>query len=113
MLHDRLPAARRVATHLHDLERSMDDTIAKAAAMLSVLPEARMQAKLSATVGQDAFEGAASTLTRLVEARRDLVEMHGQLGQLQTDIGLRTHSMGDDWKVNERKGALTVVDAAA
>ncbi len=113
MLNDRLPAARDVAAHLFDLESSMDETIAKAAAMLAVLPKARKAAKLSATVGQDAFEGAAVTLSRLVEARRDLVSMHGQLGQLQTDIGLGARAMGDSWKVVPKAGLAIVQDEAA
>lgn len=115
MLNDRLPAARKVAGHLFDLESSMDDAIMKAAAMLVALPEARINARLSATVGQHAMEGAAATLSSLIQARRNMVEMHDRLGQLQEDIGLRQYAMGDLWKLVPPKaaGPQLVQDVAA
>ena len=69
-----------------------------AAELNCTLAKARSEAKLSAIVGQDAFEVAASTFAALANARASIVETHRRLSETQIQVGLRTVSFGDNTK---------------
>ena len=56
---------------------------------------ARSEAKLSALVGQEAFEVAASAFAALARARCDIVETHKRLSETKIQVGLRTVAIGD------------------
>ena len=51
---------------------------------------ARTDAKLSALVGQDAFEVSAAAFAALARARCDIVETHRRLSEAKIQVGLRT-----------------------
>lgn len=98
MLNNRLEAANLVAAQLFELEASMDATIMQAAAMVAILPKASQTGHLAATVGQDAYAGAATIVQQLVTARASVVALHGDLHTIQHEIGLGARAMGDGWK---------------
>jgi uncharacterized protein YPO0396 len=95
MFKERHAAAIKVAESLFAAEDAIDEAVARVAELSSTLATARMEARLSAVVGQDAFDGAASALAALSRARRDIVETHNSLSDAKVQIGLRVMSVGE------------------
>jgi hypothetical protein len=95
MLNDRRSAALKIAESLFAAEEAIDAALARAAELNGNMVTARSEAKLSALVGQDAFEVSAAAFAALARARGDIVETHKRLTQAKVQIGLRTLSVGD------------------
>jgi hypothetical protein len=95
MFKERRAAAMRVAESLFAAEDAIDAALARVAELNATLVTARADAKLSAVVGQDAFNVAASSFAALARARCDIVETHKRLGEAKNQVGLRTVSVGD------------------
>lgn len=115
-LSTKISVVRGVAAKLHAAEEAIDLAIIKLSELNSELPSARIEAKLSATVCQPAFDLSAQALQSLVQCRRQTVEAHGALADAQRDIGLGAYAMGDGWKILEPTGAtplILVADQAA
>lgn len=98
-LSTKIAVVRGVAAKLHAAEEAIDLAIIKLSELNSELPSARMEAKLSATVCQPAFDLSAQALHSLIQCRRQTVEAHEVLAETQRDIGLGAHAMGDGWKI--------------
>jgi hypothetical protein len=96
MLKARRDAAIKVVESLYAAEDAIDEALARAAQLNSTLVTARTEAKLSALVGHDAFEVAASAFAALARARCDIVEAHRRLSEAKIQVGLRTISFGDE-----------------
>jgi hypothetical protein len=105
-------SAQTVADHLFAAEAALDEAIRCTAALAGALPAARLEAKLSAAIGQDAFAGASRTMTVLTDARAELLRTHSALGEAKNSIGLRHVAIGGtDCPENPpATGRLTVVD---
>jgi hypothetical protein len=73
---DRPEIAERTALLLLELEDLIDRTINKSGELVSHLPNARKDAGLSATFGQQVFERAGSVVGHLMQARGAIVETH-------------------------------------
>lgn len=111
---ERIAVVRRVAKRLHAAEAAIDQAIIALSELNRELPEARIHAGLSATVGQEAFTCSAGALVHLVQSRAKTVDAHAALAETQSEMGLGALAMGDGWKINEKKfGKLSVVDLAA
>lgn len=87
--------AHKVAAQLFETETAIDAALAKIAGLAGLLPHARMESRLSAIVGQAAFESIARSLTALTDARREIVDTHHRLVEMQHQAGLRHVSFGD------------------
>jgi hypothetical protein len=98
MLNQRLSAARAVAHELHQFEAAMDQAISLGSLLSSRMVTARMEANISAVVGQDALNGVIRSLSTIVAARGELVEAHHLLKSAADSIGLRTIAFGDGLK---------------
>ncbi|TMJ19670.1 MAG: hypothetical protein E6G92_07835 [Alphaproteobacteria bacterium] len=116
MLKARRSAAIKVAESLFAAEQAIDNALARAAELNGNIVTARIDAKLSALVGQDAFEVSASAFAALARARCDIVETHKRLSETKIQVGLRTIAVGDgtDWPkppqpTGEQSGHLKVV----
>ena len=111
----KIAVVRGVAAKLHAAEEAIDLAIIKLSELNSELPTARMEAKLSATVCQPAFDLSAQALQSLILCRRQTVEAHEVLAGTQRDIGLGTHAMGDLWKLASlnQPPALAIVSTEA
>jgi hypothetical protein len=96
MLNQRRDAAIKVVNSLYAAERAIDAALARAAELNATLVAARIEANVSAVVGQDAFDGAAATFAALARARADIVETHNRLSETKIQIGLRTVATGDN-----------------
>jgi hypothetical protein len=86
--------ANKVAAQLFESEAAIDGALGKIAGLAGLLPHARMESRLSAIVGQSAFESIARSLTALTEARREIVDTHHRLVEMQNEAGLRNVSFG-------------------
>jgi hypothetical protein len=95
MLNQRLTAARAVAGDLLKFEKALDEAISSGSLLSSCLVTARMDAKLSAVIGQDALDGVIRSLSTIVAARSELVAAHHHLKTVADEIGLRTISFGE------------------
>jgi len=90
-----MAAAKSVADCLFEFENALDEALALGSALSSRIVTARLEARLSAVLGQDAIEGAVRTLSLLGDARRELVGTHHHLKACADKIGLREVSFGD------------------
>jgi hypothetical protein len=95
MLKNRRDAAIKVVNSLYAAEAAIDAALACAAQLNTTLVNARIEAKISAVVGHDAFEGAAAAFAALARARADIVDTHNRLSETKIQMGLRTVSVGD------------------
>lgn len=98
MFKARREAAMKVAESLFAAEDAIDAALARVAELNGTLVGARNDAQLSAIVGHDAFEGAASTFAALMRARGDIVETHKRLSETKIQVGLRAVAIGDQGK---------------
>jgi hypothetical protein len=95
----KIAVVRSVAAKLHAAEDAIDLAIIALSELNSELPSARMEANLSATVCQPAFELSAQALQSLIQCRRQTIDAHGALADTQRDMGLGAYAMGDGWKI--------------
>ncbi|MBA2934630.1 hypothetical protein HZF05_11040 [Sphingomonas sp. CGMCC 1.13654] len=98
MLNKRLAAGRFVADKLFAAERSVDITYRDLAELNAAIPTARLDANLSAMIGQDVFESSAEAMMLAARMRRLVVEAHARLKAASNEIGLREVSWGDEYK---------------
>lgn len=107
--------ANKVAEQLFQTEAAIDGALGKIAGLAGLLPAARMESNISAIVGQGAFESIARSLTALTEARREIVDTHHRLVEMQNAVGLRHVSFGDGDKpiggVAPANAALTALES--
>ncbi|MDB5453145.1 MAG: hypothetical protein JWO33_1723 [Caulobacteraceae bacterium] len=80
--------AQEVAQKLGALERHIDQTLVAAGALIAALPDARVRARLSAVVGQDALDLVAQATVILSQARGKMVEAHNALAITGHQIGV-------------------------
>ena len=83
-----------LSTRLFAAETAIDHALAEAARLTAMLPTARAEAYLSATVGPKAFDGAAASIGALAEARSHLVRTHHALSALARALGLDSLAIG-------------------
>lgn len=95
MLKDRRNAAIKIAESLFAAEEAIDNALARAAELNGNMVTARSEARLSAIVGQDAFEVSAAAFAALARARCDIVETHRRLSEAKIQVGLRTVDIGE------------------
>lgn len=98
MLNKRLAAGRFVANALFAVEHAVDIAYTRLAELNAAIPTARLDARLSAVIGQDAFESSAEAMLLAAKLRRLVVEAHERLNIASASIGLREVSWGDEYK---------------
>jgi hypothetical protein len=102
-------SAQSVADHLFAAEAALDEAIRCTAVLAGALPVARLDAKISAVVGQDAFAGVSRTMTVLTDARGELLRTHDALDEAKNRVGLRHIAFGDTQDEGAAIGSLAVV----
>lgn len=98
-----------LARQMWSVEDSIDESIKRIGEMIGQLPVARKRCRMSGTVGQDVFAGAALTLQRLVDARGEAINLHGQMSELADQAGIPLRMMGSDWKLEPGRGLFAMV----
>lgn len=91
----RIDAARAGARKLMRAEAAIDAALRETAELMGLLPSLRMEANLSAVIGQDAADHLGETLSHILSARRTIIRAHGGLQTVREQIGCRSVSVGE------------------
>lgn len=94
MLNERLSAAKKIASDLHQAEDAIDETMIRIAQLAAALPAARRDTNMSAIVGQEAMAKVANALAAAGEVRQLLTDAHLALTATQKQVGLGTRMFG-------------------
>lgn len=115
MSNSNLIVARAIAERLLEAEVAVDAAFQKTAELAAFMPLARQQSQTSAGLGQSAFERVTATMQVLSGARRELVETHAALAELQKKVGLRPRNFGGfvDKPDSKEQAQLQVVTSMA
>lgn len=90
----RIEVARAGAAKLMAVEAALDTALSQTAELVGLLPSLRLNAGLSAVIGQDAVDDLGETLNHIITARRTLVRAHGGLQTVREQIGCGAVAMG-------------------
>lgn len=94
MLNERVSAAKKIATELHQAEDAIDEVMIRIANLAATLPTARRETNMSAIVGQEAMSKVAHALAAAGEVRQLLTDAHLALTVTQKEVGLGTRMFG-------------------
>lgn len=94
----RIEVARSVATRLHAAEHALDVAATRIAELNAAMPMARIDANVSAMIGQAAFASSTDALALVARVREQLVATHLHLKTASNDMGLSEVSYGDSLK---------------
>lgn len=94
MLKQRVAAAKRIATDLHEAEQAIDEAIIKIARLAATLPAARFDTNMSAIVGQDAVAKVTQAVAIAGNVRQMLTDAHVALSETQKQVGLGARMLG-------------------
>jgi len=97
----RTEAARAGAEKLMRAEAAIDAALRETAELMGLLPSLRLEAKLSAVIGQEAVANLGETLAHIVSARRTIIETHSALATVRSQIGCGALAIGDMPKTEE------------
>jgi hypothetical protein len=95
MRNHRLTIAHSVAKQLFAAEEAIDLALARIAELNAALPRARLDARLSACIGQDAICSSTGAAMLIAQAREQVIATHASLKNASDHIGLRETSYGD------------------
>jgi hypothetical protein len=91
----RIEAAKSVASCLFAAEEAIDIAVTRIAQLNAAMPLARLDANISAIVGQSAFGSCTDALSFVAKAREQIVATHMHLKTAGDQIGLEAVSLGD------------------
>ena len=94
----RLEAAKAVATRLFAAEEALDIAASRIAELNAAMPLARLEANVSAIIGQAAFATSTEALSLVARAREQIVATHRYLKLASDEMGLQAVSFGDSVK---------------
>ncbi|WOF43579.1 hypothetical protein KNJ79_01020 [Sphingopyxis indica] len=94
MLNERVSAARKIASDLHQAEDAIDEAMIRIANLAATLPMARRDTNMSAIVGQEAMAKIANALAATGEVRQLLTDAHLALTVTQKQVGLGARMFG-------------------
>lgn len=109
----RLAIAHSIAQRLYAAEEALDLAAARIAELNAALPLARLDGRLAASIGQDAFRTCADAIVLVARTRDKIVTTHDMLKQVSDDIGLGPQSYGDVFKVAESRQTVTDIQRLA
>ena len=84
----------RLATDLFQAEASQDEAVNQLGRLAQSLTRSRREARLSATVGQAAFDALADAVAAQVGAQRAMVALHEALAEVKRNTSYRGIQMG-------------------
>ncbi|MET3723460.1 hypothetical protein [Sphingomonas trueperi] len=82
----RLKVMKDVVRDLHEAEIAFDDAISAVATLSAALPQARIRAKVAATVGQGVIDSVLQACSLIGQARAKLVDTHNQLSDVKDQL---------------------------
>jgi len=81
-------SAARVVRQLQETEAAVDQAILRGNALVTAMIEARLEGRLAAEVGQDAFDNIVNGIRAMTEARGAIVRGHGNLAKVADDLAI-------------------------
>ena len=93
---EKVLVAKTVADKLIKAELSVDQAILDTTNLLGGMVAARVELKVSATLGDEAATKVAAAIAALTEARAAVVAAHRELAETRLRMGIRT-KLGDGW----------------
>lgn len=105
----RIDVMRNVVRELHEAEIAFDQAISAVATLSASLPQARIRAKVAATVGQGVIDNVLEACSLAGQARSKLVETHNQLNRVREQLGLPTVAAGGGYEKPLSNTFLTAV----
>lgn len=81
---------QRIATKVHAVERSIDDTLVLAAELMIEMRGASGEMNLAAQLTDSTFAKLVEAMTELQAARTSVVSTHRRLDTIREALGLRT-----------------------
>jgi nitrogenase molybdenum-iron protein alpha/beta subunit len=94
MLKQRIAAAQKIATDLHEAEEAVDQAIIKLAQLAGTLPVARFETNMSAIVGQEAVAKVTQAVAAAGQVRQMVTDAHEALSETQKQVGLGPRMFG-------------------
>ena len=91
----RIEAAKAVASELFAAEAALDAALLQSFKLGTTIITHRIEAGLSAVMGQDVLEKLRAHAGTLVTARREIIDVHAECGKLRVQIGVRTVDVGN------------------
>jgi hypothetical protein len=98
---EKILVARRVATKLFATENAVDAALADATDLMADMIRARKDLHIAATSSDASIAKVAAAIAALSEARTAMVDAHGELNELKLRLGIRTKLDGGEQKVEE------------
>ncbi len=86
--------AQKLANKLFATETAVDAAMAQAMNLLAGMAEARTEAGVSATVGNEATAKVAEAIAILSQARTAIVAAHDEMADVKLRMGIRTKMIG-------------------
>jgi hypothetical protein len=112
MLKQRVAAAQKIATELHEAEEAIDQAIIKLCQLAGTLPLARFETNMSAIVGQDAVSKVTQAVAAAGQVRQMVTDAHAALSVTQREVGLGARMFGAGTH-KPRENGLQSADLAA
>jgi hypothetical protein len=106
MLKQRVAAAQKIATELHEAEEAIDQAIIKLCQLAGTLPLARFETNMSAIVGQDAVSKVTQAVAAAGQVRQMVTDAHAALSVTQREVGLGARMFGAG--TEKPRGELTI-----
>lgn len=115
MRNKRLAIASQLAREVHEAEAAIDQAIAKVGVLMSSLPKAQADTKLSAVAGDKAFGHLHAAASGMLGCRTSMVALHNELTSIKDKVGLRNFvvGIGDAGKLLPPSGSITQIEAPA
>lgn len=96
----RAEMVRQGADLFFQAENSLEKTLSELMYFGHHLGKMRMDSNLSMVIGQDQFQRVGKVISLLTDVRGEMVDLHGSLDNLKTQLGCRTVATG----TNDDKG---------
>jgi hypothetical protein len=111
MLQKRLNAARTVADALGPAETDIETAIASTGRLITAIVDARREAGVAISLGQDSLGALGKTLEDLVAARGNIIVAHAALAEDRIGAGLSAYGMGDVSDCPPAEGSIKPAEA--
>ena len=109
---DKVFVAKRVATKLRATEAALDAALVEATELMGDMIRGRQETKVSAVATDATMAKVAAAISALSEARTAMVEAHAAADELRLRLGIRTRMDGIEEKVENDTNKTSLREVA-
>lgn len=106
---NRFEVMKDVVRDLYRAEIAIDEALSALATLSATLPQARLRARVAATMGQAAIDEVLAACSLVGQARGKLVETHRHLDEVRSDLGLPVVAAGGGYEKPLSDNVFTAV----